>query len=88
MTICCSNITDLGCVNACLPLNLGTAPVDGTYRLELSSGATYEQDFLALDPLAFNVPLNENYEYNMKKITPSGVEACYTFKTYYAPVIV
>lgn len=87
MNICCSNITDLGCINSCEPLNLGTAPVDGTYTLELSTGMTYKQDFLALDPLLFNVPLNEDYVYNMKKITPSGVEACYKFKTYYAPIL-
>jgi hypothetical protein len=88
--ICCSSYVDLGCFNACDGLNLGTAVVDGTYTLLIGFNGNvieYQQDFLALDPLIFNVKLNENYYYTIKRITPSGVSECYKLSTYYASVV-
>lgn len=87
--ICCGSYTELECVSACEPLNLGTATADGDYVLLLGfndSVVKYTQSFLDGDPLVFNVALNENYAYTAKRINPSGAEACFKFNTYYTVI--
>ena len=84
MAVCCSGYTDLGCVNACDPITLGTAPADGDYILEISFSdhvQIYQKHFLWGDNLEFDIPLNENASYKAKVSKPAGSFICYRFTT-------
>lgn len=70
---CCNNCFDAGCVDYCQPtITLdAVAPADGVYKLAFYLGSTFlisfQADFLAGEPLAFNLDLalNSNLEYNI-----------------------
>ena len=85
MAVCCSGYTDLGCVNACDPITLGTAPADGDYILQISFNdhiQIYQKYFYWFQPLVFDIPLNENANYKAKVIMPNATyDLCYQFTT-------
>jgi len=86
--ICCSSYDDLGCLNACDPIDFGTASEDGTYKLLLGFNdnvVEFTVDLLTGANLVFDtLKLNENYYYTAKLILPSGSSSCYKFSTYYS----
>jgi hypothetical protein len=85
MAVCCFSYTQLGCINACDPITLGTAPADGDYILEISFNdhiQVYQKHFLFFEPLEFDIPLNENANYKAKVILPHATSyMCYQFTT-------
>lgn len=85
MAVCCFSYTQLGCINACDSITLGTAPADGDYILQISFNETiqiFQKYFYFFQPLEFNVPLNENANYKARVIMPHGTyDLCYQFTT-------
>jgi hypothetical protein len=82
--ICCGTYANLGCRNPCLPFDFGENHMAGTYIFEVGYNdavAHYEIDLLLSEPIIFDIPLNENYSYTARLISPNGDIMCYKFKT-------
>jgi len=84
--ICCDTYIDLGCLNSCNDLEIGTnALLNGIYLLELDNNGTINTSSVTLligAAIIFNVKLNENMAYTGRVIDPNGGFICYKFKTY------
>ncbi len=82
----CNNVIDLGCFNSCDNINTGINALEsGTYKIYidfLGAKMVDEQNLLIGNEIVINKVLNENHEYQMQVVSPSGVQTCYRFKTY------
>ena len=97
MSCCCTNPINLGCLNVCIPANVGLGELvqpanAGTWTFILKfMGVERRIDivFLANANFQFDstllAPYNEDFTYEMNTITPDGTfYKCYTFKTTYS----
>lgn len=84
---CCSTFTNLGCISACAPIDLGlnTLLEPFTLTLELDYlGTVISQSITALhgEPYLFDMPKNENYDYTGRIVYDDGTSMCISFTTF------
>lgn len=85
MNLCCNIYTNLGCVDSCEPLTIGTATVTGDYTAYLQFGIGMQKftiEGVATESLILYTEFNENYLYKLKVYLPNGdLLGCYKFQT-------